>query len=60
LRKCKNKFTNFGTGTENTKNNNRFIIPDKMYYYTVDENSQIHNACHDFKRPRFTINDLQK
>jgi hypothetical protein len=43
------------------KNNKRFIIADKMYYYTVGETeSQIQYACHDFKHLRFTINDLQK
>jgi hypothetical protein len=42
------------------KNNKRFIIADKTYYYTVGENSQLQYACHDFKKPRFTIYDLQK
>ena len=42
------------------KNNKRFIIADKMYYYTiVDEEESIkHYAFHDFKKPRFTINDM--
>jgi hypothetical protein len=45
------------------KNNKRFIVADKMYYYTVEEgenSGKIQYACHDFKKPRFTINDLQK
>jgi hypothetical protein len=40
------------------KNNKRFIIADKMYYYTVD--SGVQYACNDLKRPRLTINNLQK
>jgi hypothetical protein len=45
------------------KNNKRFIIADKMYDFTVGEGElkgQIQYACHNFKKPRFTINDLQK
>jgi hypothetical protein len=45
------------------KNNKRFIIADKMYYYTIcqeEAEGQIEYECHDFKRPRFTLNDLQK
>jgi hypothetical protein len=46
------------------KNNKRFIIADKMYYYTTvkegETDSQVQYACHDFKKPRFTINDIQK
>jgi hypothetical protein len=48
----------FAMGNKN-KNNKRFIIADKMYYYTVDSEGQIQNSCHDFIRPRFSINDLQ-
>jgi hypothetical protein len=46
----------------NKKNNKRFIIADKMYYYTTvgEEESIKHYAFHDFKKPRFTINDLHK
>jgi hypothetical protein len=43
----------------NNKNNKRFIIADKKYYYTEGE-GQMKIACHDFKKPRFTINDIQK
>jgi hypothetical protein len=43
----------------NKKNHKRFIIADKMYYYTEGE-GEIQYACDDFKKPRFTINDLQK
>jgi hypothetical protein len=39
------------------KNNKRFIIADKMYYTTVGEEVK-HYAFHDFKKPRFTINDI--
>jgi hypothetical protein len=45
------------------KNNKRCIISYKMYYYTDGEgenSGQIQYACHDFKKPRFTINDIQK
>jgi hypothetical protein len=42
------------------KNNKRFIIADKMYYYTTVEDEVKHYAFHDFKKPSFTINDLQK
>jgi hypothetical protein len=42
------------------KNTKRFIIADKMYYYTVGEEPIKQYACHDFKKPIFTINDLQK
>jgi hypothetical protein len=45
------------------KNNKRFIIADKMYYYTVGEGSgegKIKYAYHDFIKPRFKINDIQK
>jgi hypothetical protein len=40
------------------KNNKRFIITDKMYYYTVGSEGQIKYAYHDFKHPKFTINDI--
>jgi hypothetical protein len=40
------------------KNNKRFIIADKVYYYTVDSERKIKYSYHDFKRPRFTINDI--
>jgi hypothetical protein len=40
------------------KNNKRFIIADKMYYYNGGEEEKIKYAGHDFKRPKFTINDL--
>jgi hypothetical protein len=42
------------------KNHKRLIIADKMYYTVGSNEGQIQNACHDFKSPRFTINDLQK
>jgi hypothetical protein len=43
------------------KNNKRFIIADKKYYYKIgDGEGQIKYACHDFKRQRFPINDIQK
>jgi hypothetical protein len=40
------------------KNNKRFIITDKMYYYTVGDEEVKHYAFHDFKKARFTINDI--
>jgi hypothetical protein len=40
------------------KNNKRFIEANKMYC-TVDEEESIkYYAFHDFKKPRFTINDI--
>jgi hypothetical protein len=45
------------------KNNGRFIIADKMYYYTrrdVKIEDPIRYPCHDFIKPRFTIYDVQK
>jgi hypothetical protein len=51
-------FLEVDMGNKN-KNNKRFIVADKMYYYTVGESEEVkHYAFHDFKKPRFTINDI--
>jgi hypothetical protein len=42
------------------KNNKRFIIADKMNYYTTIGEEIKHYAFHDVKKPIFTINDCQK
>jgi hypothetical protein len=45
---------------DKNKNNKRFVIADKMYFYTVGSGGQVQYAYHDFNSPRFTIYDLQK